>query len=399
MSELLETGKILDNVRDKIQVDGKKITDLDVIPVQTMEDVAMNFQSHAQNIEYFLLRVRTSERPDAGSTRSTGEALTPPPFRKRAEEVLAETQSQRVANEAPTPSVEAADVPDLLINADLLVEAKEYELAKNIYRAVLRTGESSELAYAGLAEVSDKVGLIEQAIQFAWDSVAFKPNERGYNILASVLIQQGRDREAAQALNRSLKQLELTPFKRAEIYKTLGNCYSRLGETAEAETSYKKALDLSPMSDEVQSNLGALYLEQGQIQEAKRRYQDAVAANARNDKAWMGLGLVAVSEADKETALQAFTRALDLNLRNSTAIFHLVKCAYELKKYDQAERILTQYVEVAPVSPSLLYSLAGLQFHVGKKPQALATSQRILKMKSDHSGAKELIQRIESEVI
>jgi tetratricopeptide (TPR) repeat protein len=131
--------------------------------------------------------------------------------------------------------------------------------------------------------------------------------------------------------------------------------------------------------------------------EAKRCYQDALAANPENDKAWVGLGLCSVAEGNKEAAHDAFARSLELNLRNSTAVFHLVKCAYEIKKYATAEQLLSAYVEVAPVSPSLLYSLAGLQFHVGKKNDAAITARRILQIKADHSGAKELMNRIGAE--
>jgi superkiller protein 3 len=169
-----------------------------------------------------------------------------------------------------------------------------------------------------------------------------------------------------------------------------------VGQNQEAERSYKKALELSPASDEVQSNLGSLYLEQGQVSEAKRCYQDAIASNPANDKAWVGLGLCYVSEGDKESAHEAFARSLERNLRNSTAIFHLVKCAYEIKKYSTAEKMLSHYVEVAPVSPSLLYSLAGLQFHVGKKKEASITAKKILQIKGDHQGARDLMKRIEA---
>ena len=89
--------------------------------------------------------------------------------------------------------------------------------------------------------------------------------------------------------------------------------------------------------------------------------------------------------------------SLEKNLRNSTAIFHLVKCAYEIKKYATAEKMLSTYVEIAPVSPSLLYSLAGLQFHVNKKREASQTAKRILQIKADHQDARDLIARMESE--
>ena len=359
---------------------------IDLIPVSSLEEVAIRFRNDDEEsrYEYFLLEVKTS--------LNVAEApVTPPPFNKTL------LQDEAAPAGATATKTEKEDIAFLAENADLLLIAGEIELARNIYRAILKSGDASDVAYAGLAACADREGLVEQAIQFAWDSVAFAPNKKGYQLLAQLLVQQGRDQEASQALNRALKSLDLGVPEKAEYYKMIGNCLSRLGQTVDAEQAYKKALEFSPASDEVQSNLGSLYLEQGQISEAKRCYQDAIASNSANDKAWVGFGLCCVAEGDKESAHEAFARSLEKNLRNSTAVFHLVKCAYEIKKYSTAEKMLSHYVEIAPVSASLLYSLAGLQFHVGKKREATQTAKRILQLKSDHQGARDLLKRIDSE--
>jgi len=357
-------------------------------PVSSLEEVAVHLRDHDEEARYehFLVQIKHPNE----------KRVTPPPF---VAPKAATPQPVKAQDVAPAPSFKAEkdDIPYLSENAELLLGAGEINLARNIYRAILKSGESSEIAYAGLASCADREGLIEQAIQFAWDSVAFSPNKPGYQILSQLLVQQGRDQEAAQALGRAIRALELSAQEKAEYHKMIGNCMARLGQNPEAERSYKKALELSPASDEVQSNLGSLYLEQGQVTEAKRCYQDSIASNPSNDKAWVGLGLCHVSEGDKEAAHEAFARSLEKNLRNSTAIFHLVKCAYEIKKYSTAEKMLSNYVEVAPVSPSLLYSLAGLQFHVGKKKEASITAKRILQIKGDHQGARDLMSRIEAE--
>lgn len=414
--------KISQQLQKKVSQHGLSLSATDQIelfPVSSLEEVAIQLRDDDENskYEYYLLQVSRSKT----STPATSKAV-PPPFTYGARPVEAPTPSPVSVSPAIEVEIEAQeetasldqgagaiaaapatarpekdDVPFLIENAEILFNSGDVELARNIYRAILKSGESSEVAYAGLAACADHDGLVEQAIQFAWDSVAFSPNQKGYQLLAQLLVQQGRDNEAAQALQRAIKQIpSLSSQDKGEYYKMIGNCQSRLGLMNEAERSYKKALEMSPASDEVQSNLGSLYLEQGQVVEAKRCYQDALAANSANDKAWVGLGLCCVTEGDKESAHDAFARSLEKNLRNSTAIFHLVKCAYEIKRYSTAEKILAQYVDVAPVSPSLLYSLAGLQFHVGKKDNALVTAKRILQMKADHMGAKDLILRIET---
>lgn len=382
------------------------------IPVSSLEEVAIHLRNSDEDFayEYYLVQITTPKKkatvpppfvsvppsPKMQTARISSEIVEPAAIKNispRAEFALEATPRAPVSTPIAPQNFE--DTVYLAQNADLLFQVGETELARNIYRAILKTGEASDVAYAGLAHCSDKDGMIDQAIQFAWDSVAFAPNKKGYQILSQLLVQQGRDQEASQALTRALKTIELSAQEKAEYYKVIGNCMARLGQNPDAERAYKKALELSPASDETQSNLGSLYLEQGQIPDAKRCYQDSIASNPTNDKAWVGLGLCFVAEGDKEAAHDAFSRSLERNLRNSTAIFHLVKCAYEIKKYSQAERILSSYVEIAPVSPSLLYSLAGLQFHVGKKKEALFTAKRILQIKGDHQGARDLIKRID----
>jgi tetratricopeptide (TPR) repeat protein len=414
--------KISQQLHKKVTQQGLSLSssdEVDVFPVSSLEEVAIQLRNEDENsrYDYYLVQISRSKRAGSDSKR-----VTPPPFNlspkaslapapmmdepempEMTETVTTAVQSKpanEMKNGAGAVSMARADREDvqyLIENAEILFASGETELARNIFRAILKTGEMSEVAYAGLAACADRDGLVDQAIQLAWDSVAFAPNQKGYQLLAQLLVQQGRDQEAAQTLQRALKQLtDLSSKEKGEYYKMIGNCQSRLGQPQEAERAYKKALENSPASDEVQSNLGSLYLEQGRVADAKRCYQDALAANPNNDKAWVGLGLCCVTEGDKESAHDAFARSLEKNIRNSTAIFHLVKCAYEIKRYATAEKILALYVEVAPISPSLLYSLAGLQFHTGKRDQALQTARRILQMKPDHAGAKDLILRIES---
>ena len=378
--------------------------DTQFISVSSLEEVAIHLKNNDDDNSYDYYLVQ--------KTNPKKRVPSPPPFLPQSiliGSAVPKLSANPKMNSALVSSEIVEKVPEksantnsengafLAQNAELLLQAGEIEMARTVYRAILKTGDFCDVAYAGLAICSDKDGMVEQAIQFAWDSVAFAPNKKGYQILSQLLIQQGRDQEAAQALTRAIKTLDLSAQEKAEYYKTIGNCMSRLGQNPEAERAYKKALELSPASDETQSNLGSLYLEQGQVVDAKRCYQDAIASNPVNDKAWVGLGLCFVAEGDKEAAHEAFSKSLERNLRNSTAIFHLVKCAYEIKKYSQAERMLSSYVEIAPVSPSLLYSLAGLQFHVGKKKEASITAKRILQIKADHQGARDLMKRLELE--
>jgi hypothetical protein len=72
-----------------------------------------------------------------------------------------------------------------------------------------------------------------------------------------------------------------------------------------------------------------------------------------------------------------------------------VKCAYEIKNYGVAAKILEEYIQVAPINIHLLYSLAGLQFHLGRASDARQTCIRIQQLNPEHNGARELLRRLE----
>ena len=69
----------------------------------------------------------------------------------------------------------------------------------------------------------------------------------------------------------------------------------------------------------------------------------------------------------------------------------------EIKSYLDAERIVSRYAEVGPLNANLLYSLAGLQYHLGKKDHAKATATKVLAIKADHKGAHDLQTLIQRE--
>jgi tetratricopeptide (TPR) repeat protein len=98
----------------------------------------------------------------------------------------------------------------------------------------------------------------------------------------------------------------------------------------------------------------------------------------------------------KAEALDCFVKTLEIEIRNPTSVFYLVKCAYETKKYEDAERLVMKFVEVAPVNANLLYSLAGLHYHLGRIEDALRVANKIQQIKPDHHGARELIEMIAS---
>lgn len=299
----------------------------------------------------------------------------------------------------PTENVYLANgklnFPYLMKNADLLYDTSEYALARNIYKTILKSGEFTSVALLKLGRCFESEGKIAEAKAHYEESIAYHPSLEPYQRLSVLLIRQGKDQQAAETLERALNLKDLSSSIRFEFLKSCGNCWTRAKKTEEAEKAFKKALELQPSADDIRSNLGVLHLQNNKIGEAKRNFQDAIASNPKNPQALSGLGSCYLAEGDKKSAHDYFSRSLELDLNNPTSIFYLVKCAYELKSYATAARILGEYIQISPVNPNLLYSLAGLQFHLGRMSESKSTTLKILELNPKHAGAKDLLNMIE----
>ncbi|MCM2324664.1 MAG: tetratricopeptide repeat protein [Oligoflexia bacterium] len=345
-----------------------------LVRLKTLDEALQDFDSEVGYLVQLKIRKTPPPAPDPETP-----ALKAP---KNGQEAIYQTDGK-------------LNLPYLLRNAELLLASGDTGLARNVFKAIHRSGERTALALDGIARCYEVEGKFEEARIHYEDSIAYQPDPAVYQRLASVLLRLKKEQGAAEVMERALNLRDLPTPARFELHKACGNCWTRLERHPDAERHYLRALEIDPNADEIRANLGALYLQSGRLPEAKRHFQDAIASNDRNARALTGLGSCLLNEGDKRGAHDAFARALDTELNNPTAVFYLVKCAYELKFYPTATRILEEYVQAAPVNTNLLYSLAGLQFHLGRIPDARSTAQRILELAPQHAGATELLGMME----
>ena len=287
------------------------------------------------------------------------------------------------------------NLPFLLKTGDTLYQSKDYLLARNIYQFILRSGKASSTALYHLGRCFEAEEKLEEAQAHYEESIAFCPTWEACHRLAEILIQQHLDEQAAEVLERVLHLKDLTLEQKFEIYKSCGNCWTRAKMGENAHRNFQKALEIMPHADEVRSNLGALYLQQNKISESRRHFQDAIASNPKNYRALAGLGSCFLAEGDKKMAHDYFSESLELHLNNPNALFYLVKCAYDIKVYGTAAKFLREYIKIAAVNANLLYSLAGLDFQLGRIAEAKTITVKTLDLQKSHSGALELMRMIE----
>jgi tetratricopeptide (TPR) repeat protein len=279
-------------------------------------------------------------------------------------------------------------------NARILFQAGDYAAARQIYLALAKSGERTAEALLGVARCLEAEGKTDASLKAYDDSILYAPSLDAYRRYAALLLRMKKDQQAAEVLERALLLKDLSEKMRYDLHQAAGNSWLRIGNAAKAERHYRKSLEANPHSDAVAANLGALCLQQKRYDEAKVAYDEAVRVNPKNDKAWFGLASIALALGEKKAAHDAFAESLRIRIQQPQAIFHLVKCAYEIREYPAARDLLRAYVEGSPFNANLLYSLAGLEYHLGDRKTAARTARTILQIQPDHAEAKKLLKLI-----
>ena len=380
---------IQQSMRSRFKAEGYDLVDL--IPIPVHGDRMVRFRTLQEALEDF----------DADAGSETISYLIQVRPERKSENTNSELHQAAPAT-TPSLNTESVYLPDgklnlvyLVKNAELLFAAGDYALSRNIYDTIRQAGQSSGVALYWIGRCFEAEGRLEDAGAAYDESITYQSTLVSYQRYANLLIRQKKDHQAAEVLERALNLKNISDKLRFELHKAAGNCWMRAEKTSSAEHHYRRALSIEPSADEIQANLGALNLQAGKTSEARRIFHDALASNPRNEKALSGMGSCWLADNEKQKAHDYFAKSLEINLQNPSAVFHLVKCAYEIKSYTTAARILGDYVESAPVNLNLLYSLAGLQFHVGRMQEARSTANRILNIQPGHSGANELLKLID----
>lgn len=282
----------------------------------------------------------------------------------------------------------------LIRNAKILLAAGDTKLAKNIFRALVESGESLGVAYSGLGGCYELEGKVDLAIKAYREAIIFEPTFGCLFALAELYIKKEEYSQAVGTLLRALNLNKLVQHQIFEIHKSLGSCYMQLSQPNNAEAHYRKAYEINPASDHLHVNIGSLAMKKGDLSTALLHFKEGARINPRNAQAFTGIGLAQTGMGHKEAAHDAFACALGIDIHDVSSLYHLVKSAYELKKFDVVAALLQKYIAHNAVNSNILYSYAGIQYHRGMLRESLEECEKLLALNAEHEGAKKLKELI-----
>ena len=162
----------------------------------------------------------------------------------------------------------------------------------------------------------------------------------------------GDDREAAKQLRIAVRHARKNP----DVHFALGRTYMRMkNRMVDARKSFKQALRYDPEYSEVHYYLGIAYMKQSKrdpaaplyVLQARRSFSRAAAANPLHPDAYYQIGLSYENPSrDYKKALALFYRQLMIKPDHRDALYHLERCSYLLKQYQEGIDLLTQVAEV-----------------------------------------------------
>ncbi len=254
-------------------------------------------------------------------------------------------------------------------------DAASSEQAVELFERAIEADPEFSWAYAGLSEAwlrrnedTRSPGFVLEALEVAEQAVTLEPNA------PELLITRAAARRSNGQLLEAIADLEAVLAINPDLdvaHRQLAICYWEQNEIELAERSYRRALDLRPLSWLHWNDFGGFYLRIGRYAEAREHLVRAVEL-APSDviRPLENLGTLALHQGDLQTALQTY-RKIPMSLRTGSLLANMGSLAFMLGQLDQAAELFQQAVDLQPEEPLHWVNLGDAQWQLGREETAL----------------------------
>jgi membrane associated rhomboid family serine protease/Flp pilus assembly protein TadD len=161
--------------------------------------------------------------------------------------------------------------------------------------------------------------------------------------------------------NRAIAQLEAIVRQNSNLAQghfALGQAYFTQGKFPQAETEFKRVVELQPQQSAAWIDLGMAYLNERRPEEAKSVFEQALTRDANDPDAHYGMGLALAAGDKDQAAIAEFKSALQLGAQESGLYYDLGRSYAKLKMYDDAIAAFMKEKEKSGDDPEIESALA-----------------------------------------
>lgn len=162
------------------------------------------------------------------------------------------------------------------------------------------------------------------------------------------------------------------------------------GDYKTAIREFKRTVAFSPYSENAFNALdymAATQVKDGQIAEAEKTYKQAIQAYPAADGFHLSYGHLLFSDGRHEEAVEHYEKAVELNPSDSNIRYSLGQGYLALGKYDEAEAQFKQVIRLQPKDSGGYYALGQTYRMTGKLEEAQVQLDRALALKEDFAYA------------
>jgi len=179
----------------------------------------------------------------------------------------------------------------------------------------------------------------------------------------------------------------------APALNVLGLVYMELRDDQAAETSFRRALRVSPLDSDTNNNYGWFLCQRKREQESIKYFLAAL----RNplyttpDKSWVNAGVCARQAGDLANAEDYFQKALKVRPAQPQALFQMADMAYKSKNYSGAKTYLMRLQRDDTLSAEMLWLALRVERGLGDRSAEASLGFQLRKNFPDSREARALM--------
>lgn len=205
----------------------------------------------------------------------------------------------------------------------------------------------------------------------------------GYNHRARALHNSGQSLQAVSVLRKAVELQENYP----EAWANLGLVLRATGAMGEAVRAYRRAVELAPGFVGAELNLGISLLLTDHIDEGLFCLQSVLKRDPHNQEALVNAGLALHLKGQLAQARQYFEHAIGLDEHNPLAWCYLGILLHECHEPAKAQQALEKAVALNPMEVEAWVELAGIHEKAGRLDETAAALGRALEVDPDNPAA------------
>jgi len=212
------------------------------------------------------------------------------------------------------------NVQAAIISGDAYFRKGDFAKSKQVFEAVAQALPKEAVGPYRLGLVARAEKNDTKALAYFEDALTRKPTAvDALAQIAMIKIAQGKANEARERVTR---QIEASP-NNPQLYNLLGELWMRAEDLGQAETAFKKALELDNSFLSAYMNLGQVYHVTGRTDQAAKEFETVLTKDPKVIQAHMVLGIIHESRKEYDKAQTRYEAILKLDPRFAPAANNL----------------------------------------------------------------------------